>query len=704
MRFAPALVVAALIPLTSAGARQAPPAFPLRGIVVDATTGSAIPRARIETLVQRSRADAGIDGGFSLRAAQTDTLLVRSIGYHPARIVVTASGTALRIALAPAPLRLGDVVVTTSRRPAAAGESPVPVTSVTEAEIAAVAAPSADRVLAQIPGLQVLPTQPTGADLSIRGINGARVLVLQDGEPAAGGLLENRDLSRLSTSALQRIEVVKGPLSALYGSDALGGVVNLITRDPEGPLRFGAELRAGDGGRKEARLDTESGQGRLAVRLDGAMREDRRVSSVTTATSALARIWDLRGTVRATASPTLHLRADGSVLRERQRWQISSDGFNGFNDNQGASGWAEAVYAPGTRAIWRARLYAEEYSHRFRQAQGPLPLASDTAPTQREHSLKARLGWSASTGGHGLDAGLDLLTRSIEAPGKVAGVVSDHGAEAYVQDGWTLGRLLLTPASRVSWNSRWGSAVTPSLAGAFDATPALRLHAGAARGFRGPSFKELAWDFPNPFAGYAIRGNPDLRPERSWQWSAGAAWSLFSGLVSEVEVYRNNLTDLIELTQTGTDPASGLLIYSPRNVTRARTQGVELALRWSRPSWYADAEYSRLDARDLNSDLPLDRRAPESARARVGGRLPGLGSTLADATLSYTGRAPAQNLDGSAGHQAAFLSASLQLRHDLPGGLGLSIGGDNLFNATPTGWTGVYGRRVYAGIRGTWRP
>ena len=63
--------------------------------------------------------------------------------------------------------------------------------------------------------------------------------------------------------------------------------------------------------------------------------------------------------------------------------------------------------------------------------------------------------------------------------------------------------------------------MTPSLAGAFDVSPSLRLRAGAARGFRGPSFKELTWDFPNPFAGYAIRGNPDLRPEHSWQWSAG---------------------------------------------------------------------------------------------------------------------------------------------------------------------------------------
>ena len=89
--------------------------------------------------------------------------------------------------------------------------------------------------------------------------------------------------------------------------------------------------------------------------------------------------------------------------------------------------------------------------------------------------------------------------------------------EGYAQTGWRLGEVLLNPAARVSWNSRWGAAFTPSVAAAWDATPSLRFRAGVARGFRGPSFKELAWDFPNPFAGYTIRGDPGLTPERSWQ-------------------------------------------------------------------------------------------------------------------------------------------------------------------------------------------
>src|SRR5688572_10903688 len=99
------------------------------------------------------------------------------------------------------------------------------ITTLDRSEIEVAAAASVDRVLGEVPGVQLLPTNPTGANLSIRGVDGPRVLVLVDGEPISGNLLENRDLSRLSSLAVDRIEVVKGPLSALYGSDALGGLV-----------------------------------------------------------------------------------------------------------------------------------------------------------------------------------------------------------------------------------------------------------------------------------------------------------------------------------------------------------------------------------------------------------------------------------------------------------------------------------------------
>jgi outer membrane receptor for ferrienterochelin and colicins len=225
-----------------------------------------------------------------------------------------------------------------------------------------------------------------------------------------------------------------------------------------------------------------------------------------------------------------------------------------------------------------------------------------------------------------------------------------------------------------------------------------------ARGFRGPSFKELAWDFPNPFAGYTIRGDPGLTPERSWQTSAGLSWSAGGGVVLSGEAYRNSIRDLIELTAAGTDAGSGLIVFSPRNVRRARTQGVELGARWADADWLASAEYNYLDAEDLATGARLDRRARHSARLRLGRELAAPGRLRADLTLAYTGSAPAQQSDGSAGRQDDLLSTNAQVQWQAYDDVSIGVGVDNLFDARPSGWTGLVGRRVYLGLGTSLHP
>ena len=689
-------------PLLIPAPARAQQADTVRGTVVDDSSGAPVAGARIEALLAGIRTESGSDGRFRIVAGAGDTLRVRALGYRGGQLVVGSVAAQLRIALIAAPAVLPEVVVTASRQEERAAETAVHVTVVSAEQIAASAAASADRVLEEIPGIQLLPNEPTGSNLSIRGIDGARVLVLVDGEPTFGNLLENRDLSRLSTIAADRIEVVKGPLSAQYGSDALGGVVNLVTANPTGPLALGASVRAGNRGRREAGLSAEGG-GRFGYRVNFGGREDGSVASVDQSTDALARVYDLRATLRYAVSEGLKLRGDLSLLRERQRWQLSADGFNGFNDNAGATGWVEAAGGLGSGS-WNTRFYFEDYSHRFRQAQAEEPIASDTAPSQTESMFKASAGYTTRFGPHRLSGGIDLSRRSIDSPGKVNGTLSDRMAEGYAQDAWSSGRLLITPAARLSWNSSWGTTLTPSLSAAWEQTPSLRWRAAVGRGFRAPSFKELAWDFANPTAGYIILGNPDLFPERSWQYSAGATWAIIPSLVADAEVYRNDIRDLIQLTPNGIDSATALVRYSPLNVSSARTQGVELGLKWSSRKWLASAGYHYLDATDRSTGERLDRRAANEARLAVGRQVGWLQGLRGDLTLVYTGSAPALQPDGTEGTQDAFLATNLQFRLAVLHRLECSAGVDNLFDVHPAGWNGVFVRRYYLGLSTIWQP
>jgi outer membrane cobalamin receptor len=169
------------------------------------------------------------------------------------------------------------------------------------------------------------------------------------------------------------------------------------------------------------------------------------------------------------------------------------------------------------------------------------------------------------------------------------------------------------------------------------------------------------------------------------------------------EVYRNSLTDLIDFATAGYTPG-GSIIFTPRNVQRARTEGVEATVRAKHSGWGAEAGYAYLHAVDLTHDLPLDRRARHSGRFTLTREVPLLAGGMVDVTLRYTGRAESIGTDESGqstvtGFQEAFLALDARTSLQLWDGTELSVGVDNLTNGQPLGWPGANERRVYAGVR-----
>lgn len=630
-----------------------------------------------------------------------DTLVVSAIGFAPARIVIDAEpGEILVIGLETAPFVLPELVTTAGRREQRVGEVTATVAVIERKDVQATGAGGLDQVVSELPGVQLTSRQPAGATVQIRGLGDSRVLVMVDGEPVSGSQLENRDLSRLSTYDVDRVEVTKGPTSLEHGSDALGGVINFVTRPVTGPLAIDLHALAGDQGRREAGLGVTRG-GPIAFKLTGNMREEQRVAGLRESGTAMERVWDARSSTRVDLNMDWSLRADLNYFRTRQRWPVSST-FNGFVDTWNAGGFIEAAQARPWGGL-RTRLVAQAFEYQFRQAQADQPIANSAEP-QRERYYRGLVGYNRAIGAHRIDVGVEGAIRDVEAPGRIEGNIgSDRQLDLYGQDSWSLGRVLLQGGARWSHNSRWGSTVTPSTGVAFEATPTLRLKATAARGFRGPSMKELGWTFANVQGGYLIQGNPDLRPEKSWSLSTGLTWAPIRGVALEGEVYRNELTDLIDFATVGFTP-DGAIIFSPRNVARARTEGAEATLRVKQGGWGGEAGYAYLHAVDLSNDLPLDRRAKHTGRLRVSRDVPLLAGGSIDLTARYTGKAESigENAEGDpvvVGVQEAFLSLDAQVSLSVWDGTSLLAGVDNLTDQQPAGWPGLNERRIYAGIR-----
>lgn len=701
---------------TSARAQASGVSAAVRGMVVSRADGAPVASAELRVLPGTRRWRTDLDGRFALDARVGDTLHVRVLGYREQRQVVTAArlNGEWRVALEPLATVLPVFTTTMGQRVIRASESPRSVTVVDRKEIDAAAAVSANQLLRQLPGMQELPAPPSKTSISIRGFDDSRVLVLVDGEPVAGSLIESRDIGRLSTIATERIEVTKGPSSVEFGSDALGGVINIVQAAPTKTLTLDGVARQGGLGREEASLGVSNTSGRVGYRFNGGWRQSDRVTGYNAAGSTFNRIFDGRSDVRVALGAQWSVRADVQASQERQRFPLDAS-FNGFIDNRGVQGFTEAA-GPALGGRLRLRTFQQRFTYQYRQARGLLPVrGSADSVEQRERQQRYLVAYATVAGRHAIDAGAQYSRRTLVAPGKVDGdSAQEEVTEFFARDSWTLGSVLFTAGARHTSSTLWGNTANPSVGLAWQTSPTVRLRANVARGFRAPGFKEIRYTFFNPAGGYEIVGNSELRPESSVSGSAGGTWAPSAQWSLDIEAYRNDVKDLVDWSYRG-DNAAGFQTYANVNVARARTQGVETNMRAELLGTEFTVGYDYLRARNLSNGLPLTRRASHTARIRASRRFDVLQGLDGDVSARYTGNAPLVGIPAGApitgpfstapgvvGRQGALLSVDMQWRLKLTPLATLSVGGNNLLNQRPALWTPAFDRQYFAGLAIHW--
>lgn len=431
-----------------------------------------------------------------------------------------------------------------------------------------------------VPGASVVASGPVGSltSLFLRGGNSDYVRVLVDGVAVndAGGAF---DFASLSTDNIDRIEIVRGPTSVLYGSDAVTGVVQIFTNDGRGPLRAHALAGGGSHGSFRGEFGLSGGAPAAGFTIDGARESTDGIlpfnnSFVNDVLSASARATpDARTDVRLAArwsSATYHYPTDytGAVVDHNaeqtdHRFIVSADASRRLSDraelrvalasneflprsNDGPDTPADSVgfygfYSRATRTRHSANANLD-----LRYARGVFTLGADVA-RDRERSS------SLSLSEYGPDAG------GFEA--------SRHNTGAYVQAiGDATGRVSYALGGRLDRNSAFGTFETVRASVAYVLSAAARVRASAGSGFKAPSF------FENFSTGF-VTGNPALRPERSRSAELGVDAFLAGGaLTLKATGYLQQFRDVIDYA--GTAPFPGAPNYF--NVAGAQANGVEL--------------------------------------------------------------------------------------------------------------------------------
>ena len=586
---------------------------------------------------------------------------------------------------------VAQTVVTAARSPERLENTPVATEVITRAEIVASGARDAAELLAAHPGLEVASTF-AGANLRVQGLGSEYALVLVDGERVTGRVNGAIDLSRLSMEDIEQVEVVKGPSSVLYGSDAVAGVVNFITRKARKPL--GADLRLSYGSLQWIDLDAtaEARREDWGLRVSGGLQRrnayDLEPLDLSTTGSSLSGFnLSARGDLKREGP--LELSSTVSYERRVQRGvDLGATGAifdRASRDDELTVRLSPAWHLSDTVTLRTDGHYTgfkRRYVNDQRQAS-----ALDTVEDTRDQlarlggQLDARLGER-----HALVAGVELLgeyltSDRLEDPSGERGRLS-----FYAQDTWTVvaqPNLALVPGVRLDADSQFGTAVTPRLALRVDPLSKLTLRASYGWGLRAPSFQELLLDFENPAVGYTVRGNPDLKPERSRSVTVSAEVRPASASLLWLNLFQHSLRDMISY-RSQQDPEGMRFVYA--NLDRASVRGGEVGVRQKLPgSVQVELGYTLTDGRNRETDEPLEGQARHRLTGQVTWRFRpwGLETWVRGALVGSRPFYPDTDGDGVADpyRSKSYVTLDARISRQLPAGLRVFIAGSNLLDA-----------------------
>ena len=229
------IYISALLALASSTAFASP--YMIRGRVTT-TDGEALPYAYVRVEGKNYATQADKDGYYSLQLPDGHyEIKANLLGYQPiSKQVHATADTKLDFSLTEDMINLQTVTVTGTRTPKLLENTPVVTQIITADDIAKIDATNIkDVLLTELPGLEFTLSMNQQVSLNMQGLGGMAILFLVDGERMAGETLDNIDFQRISTDNIERIEIVKGAASALYGSNSVGAVINIITKKASEP-------------------------------------------------------------------------------------------------------------------------------------------------------------------------------------------------------------------------------------------------------------------------------------------------------------------------------------------------------------------------------------------------------------------------------------------------------------------------------------
>lgn len=524
------------------------------------------------------------------------------------------------------------IIVTATRNEMTLRQATVPVTVISREQIEQSLATDLAELLRFEAGLDIGrnggPGQATS--LFLRGTESNHTLVLVDGVRINPGTLGGAPIQHIAPELIEQVEIVKGARSALYGTDAIGGVINIITRRP---VRSSIEASVGGGS-----FDSRSGF------VNGALASES---------------GELGATLNWNATDGYAIRTDSDVERGYENLSVNLYGMRRFGrssisfrhwQTNGNVEYLDFFLSPRDQDFSNQSTSLELRNAVGDSGQSRLLLSyfvDDIQQNQADdfvRSRRASVDWqySMQLDSHKLTGGLYLVEENATSLSFGSGFDEDTGQQAvFLQDHIALGRHNGFLAVRLTDHETFGSEPTWNVEYVFDIDERWSLSAGMGHAFRAPDATDR----------FGFGGSIDLRPELADEYQAGIGFRPTERQRLRLEIYRNDITDLIEFPFPD---------FTAQNIGKAEIRGAQLGYELLADSFSLRADFIRQTAENGLSGARLLRRPEQSLTVnyvqRIGAHRAGISLLASGDREDLAGTLP--------GYALVNLTGQLQLASD----------------------------------------
>ena len=517
------------------------------------------------------------------------------------------------IALRAEEQQLDPIVVTATRQATRVNELNSDVSVVTREEIEQAGETTLAELLARQPGIQYVANGGVGSNSSvfIRGASPNQSIVLIDGQRISSATTGSAALSRIPIDQVERIEILRGPASSLYGADAIGGVIQIFTRSGEGPMRVNASTGYGSYNTSDSTVGVSGGTELLSYSMQAGYTNTNGFNTIRDRNN-ISYNPDRDGYYNKNLSANFAVRpARGqeigiNVLASYGTNQYDSNDFSrlgaaqNFSSDQNVGSYS--IYARNRlNEIWNSTLRigssvddSKEYAGSFRSS----TFRTDTDLFAWQNDFRLPVG----------EALLAYEYSRQKVDSTTDYTVTERTIRSFIA-GWngSVDQHRLQLNLRRDDNSQFGGQNTGSASYGYQFTPAWRAHISYGTAFRAPTFNELYFPSMFGFAG----GNPNLKPETAKNTEVGVNWEQANQRASVV-LYNNQVSDLIEFRPP---------TFAPVNVSKALLRGATLTYDGRFAEWAAGVALDFLDPRNEengpNNGNRLARRAEQQMSSYV---------------------------------------------------------------------------------------